>query len=177
MFSNISKGLQVEVCFLKRQKQLIEVYVDADWVGSVSDRRSTSRYCTFVWGNLVTWRSKKQTVVARSNAEAELRLVAQGICEGLWLKILLAELEVPLQSPLEVFCDNKAAISIFHNPVHHDRTKHLEVDRHFIKEKIEEGVIKITYVPTADCLIKGLFRPAYEKLLDKLGMYILYSPA
>ena len=118
--------------------------------------------------------SKKQTVVARSSAEAELRSIAQGICEGLWLKILLAKLEGPLQSPLEVFCDNKAAISIFHNLVHHDRTKHVEVDRHFIKEQIEEGVIKITYVPTAeqttDCLTNDLFRPAYEKLLDKLGI-------
>ena len=88
--------------FKKTKKQLIEVYTDADWVGSVSDGRSTSGCCTFVWGNLVTWRSKKQ---------------------------------VPLQSPLEVFCDNKATISIFHNPVHHDQTKHVEVDRHFIKEK------------------------------------------
>ena len=79
-----------------------------------------------------------------------------------------------------MFCDNKVAISIFHNPVHHDRTKHVDVDRHFIKEKIEEGVIKITYVPTAEqtanCLTKGLFRPANEKLLDKLGMYYLYNP-
>ena len=76
--------------------------------------------------------------------------MAHGIYEGLWLKLLLAELEVPLQSPLEVFCDNKAAISISHNPVHHNRTKHVEVDCHFIKQKIEEGIIKITYVPTAE---------------------------
>ena len=80
-----------------------------------------------------------------------------------------------------MFCDNKTAINISHNPVHHDRTKHVEVDRHFIKEKFEEGIIKITYVPTVeqtiDLLTKGLFRPAYGKLLDKLGMYNLCSPA
>ena len=80
-----------------------------------------------------------------------------------------------------MFCDNKTAINISHNPVYHNRTKHVEVDRHFIKEKFEEGIIKITYVPTAeqtiDLLTKGLFRPAYGKLLDKLGMYNLYSPA
>ena len=87
---------------------------------------------------------------------------------------------IPLQSPLEVYCDNKAAISISHNPVHQNWTKHVKVDRHFIKEKIEEGIIKITYVPTAkqttDLLTKGLFRPVYGKLLDKLGMYNLYNP-
>ena len=72
--------------FKKSEKRQIEVFTDADWAGSIEDRRSTTGYCTFVWGNLVTWRSKKQNVVARSSAEAEFRAVAQGICEGLWLK-------------------------------------------------------------------------------------------
>ena len=85
----------------------------------------------------------------KKQRKVELRLMAHETCEGLWLKLLLAELEVPLQRPLEVFCDNKVAISISHNPVHHGRTKYVEVDSHFIKEKIE-GVIKITYVPIAE---------------------------
>lgn len=78
--------------FKKTEERGIEAFTDADWAGSVDDRRSTSGYCSFVWGNLVTWRSKKQTVVARSSAEVELRSIAQGICESLWLKILLKEL-------------------------------------------------------------------------------------
>ncbi|RVW94806.1 Retrovirus-related Pol polyprotein from transposon RE1 [Vitis vinifera] len=94
-------------------------------------------YCSFVWGNLVTWRSKKQSVVARSSAEAEFRAMAQGICEGIWLNRLLEELRVPLKHPMVLYCDNQVAISIAKNPVHHDRTKHVEIDRHFIKEKIE----------------------------------------
>ncbi|KAL6312310.1 hypothetical protein AAG906_004931 [Vitis piasezkii] len=84
---------------------------------TIDDRKSTSRYCTFVWGNLVTWRSKKQTIVVRSTAEAELRSVAHGICEVLWLKILLEELEVMVKLPLRIYCDNKVAINISHNPV------------------------------------------------------------
>ncbi|RVW59074.1 Retrovirus-related Pol polyprotein from transposon TNT 1-94 [Vitis vinifera] len=96
--------------FKEQQRKRLRFFSDADWAGSVTDRRSTSGYCSFVWGNLVTWRSKKQSVVARSSAEAEFRAMAQ------------------------------AAISIAKNPVHHDRTKHVEIDRHFIKEKIEEGV-------------------------------------
>lgn len=71
--------------FKKTNQKSVEVFTDADWAGSVTDRRSTSGYCTFVWGNLVTWRSKKQSVVARSSAEAEFRAMAQGICEVLWI--------------------------------------------------------------------------------------------
>ncbi|RVW47126.1 Retrovirus-related Pol polyprotein from transposon RE1 [Vitis vinifera] len=128
--------------FQRTTKKEIEIFSDADWAGSVTDRRLTSGYCSFVWGNLVTWRSKKQSVVARSSAEAEFRAMAQGICEGIWLNRLLEELRVPLKHPMVLYCDNQAAISIAKNPVHHDRTKHMEIDRHFIKEKIEEGVSK-----------------------------------
>ncbi|KAH9774809.1 retrovirus-related pol polyprotein from transposon RE1 [Citrus sinensis] len=104
----------------------IEVYTDADWAGSVSDRRSTSGYFTFVGGNLVTWRSKKQHVVARSSAEAEYRGMALGICEGLWISFILNDLGYPSQQPIQLYCDNKAARDIAHNPVQHDRTKHVE---------------------------------------------------
>ncbi|RVW59858.1 Retrovirus-related Pol polyprotein from transposon RE1 [Vitis vinifera] len=124
--------------FQRTTKKEIEIFSDVDWAGSVTDRRSTSGYCSFVWGNLVTWRSKKQSVVARSSAEAEFRAMAQGICEGIWLNRLLEELRVPLKHPMVLYCDNQAAISIAKNPVHHDRTKHVKIDRHFIKEKIEE---------------------------------------
>ena len=167
--------------FKKNEARSVEAFTDADWAGSIKDRRSTSGYCTFVWGNLVTWRCKKQSVVARSSAEAEFRAVAQGICELLWLKLLLGELKIADIQPMKLYYDNKAAIDISHNPVHHDRTKHVEVDRHFIKEKIEEGVISMTYVPTsqqtADLLTKGLVKPVFEKLVDKLGMFNVFCPA
>ncbi|EOY25443.1 Cysteine-rich RLK (RECEPTOR-like protein kinase) 8 [Theobroma cacao] len=131
-------------------------------------------------GNLVSWRSKKQPVVARSSAKAEFRALAQGTCELIWLKRLMEELKVSSIGPMKLYCDNKTAISIAHNPVHHDRTKHVEIDRHFIKEKID-GVICMTYVPTkqqiADVLTKGLPRPSFEVLVDKLGMTNIYSPA
>lgn len=131
-------------------------------------------------GNLVTWRSKKQNVVARSSAEAEFRAVAQGMCEGLWLLRLLRELGVPIYLPIKLYCDNKAAINISLNPVQHDRTKHVEVDKHFIKEKIEEGTICMTYVPTtrqtADVFTKGLPQQLFEDLISKLDMINIYNP-
>ncbi|CAL8115745.1 unnamed protein product [Prunus armeniaca] len=106
----------------------VEGYTDADWVGSVTDRRSTSGYFTFVGGNLVTWRSKKHKVVSRSSAKAEYRGMAQGVCKLLWLRRLLRDLGFGPQKPMDLYCDNKAAIAIAHNPVQHDRTKHVEVD-------------------------------------------------
>ena len=114
----------------------LECYTDADYAGALTDRRSTSGYCTLLGGNLVTWRSKKQSVVSRSSAEAEFRSMALGICELLWMKIILEDLRIKWDEPMKLYCDNKAAIAIAHNPVQHDRTKHVEVDRHFIKEKL-----------------------------------------
>ncbi|KAK9217910.1 hypothetical protein WN943_006540 [Citrus x changshan-huyou] len=155
--------------FRKNGHLQVEVYTDADWAGSVTDRRSTSGYCTFVGGNLVTWRSKKQNVVARSSAEAEYRAVALGICEVFWIKKILEELKASNSLPMKVYCDNKSAIAIAHNPVLHDRTKHVEVDKHFIKEKLDSGLVCMPYIPTneqiADILTKGLPKKHFEKLV------------
>ena len=80
--------------------------------------------------------SKKQDVVAQSRAEAEFWAMAQGICELLWLKIILEDSKIKWDGPMKLYSDNKSAISIAHNLVQHDRIKHIEVDRHFIKEKL-----------------------------------------
>lgn len=165
--------------FKKSDSRSVESFTDADWGGSF-DGKSTSRYCTYVWGNLVTWRSKKKNVVARSTAEAEFRSMVNGICELLWIKRVLEDLKKHIKLPMKLFCDSKAAISISQKPVQHDRTKHVEIDRHFIKEKLEAGVICIPFVTskeqTADILTKGLFRPSFEFLVSKLGMYDIYAP-
>ncbi|WJZ94878.1 hypothetical protein VitviT2T_013701 [Vitis vinifera] len=95
----------------------IEVYTDADWAGALDDRRSTSSYFTFVGGNLVTWKSKKQNVISRSSAEAEFRGMTLGLCEELWLRLLLQDLDYLSRQPIRLFCDNKAACDIAHNPV------------------------------------------------------------
>ncbi|XP_043697021.1 mediator of RNA polymerase II transcription subunit 33A-like [Telopea speciosissima] len=94
----------------------IEAYTDADWAGSPDDRRSTSGYYTFVGGNLTTWRSKKQAVVARSSVEAEFRAMAKGVCELLWLKGLLQDIGMAVDLPMRLYCDSKSAINIAHNP-------------------------------------------------------------
>lgn len=166
--------------FQKNSNRGIEVYTDSDWAGCLSDRKSTTGYCTFVWGNMVTWRSKKQSVVARSSAEAEFRAMAQGICEGIWLKRMLDEIRIPTNYTMRILCDNKAAISIAKNPVHHDRTKHVEIDRHFIKEKIDQEIIRVDHIPsckqTADIMTKALPRNIYENIRSNLGMIDIFHP-
>nr|GEX00745.1 putative copia-type protein [Tanacetum cinerariifolium] len=123
-----------------------QVYTDADWGGDKGNRRSTSGYFTLVGGNLVTWRSKKQKVVALSSAEAEFRGMVRGLAEALWIRKLLSEIGYHSTQTSKIMCDNKAAIQISENPVQHDRTKHIEVDRHFIKEKLENGIIELPFV-------------------------------
>lgn len=176
------KGTPEKGILFKRGNTLtLEAYTDADYAGSLVDRRSTTGYCTFIGGNLVTWRSKKQNVVARSSTEAEFRAIAQGVCELLWLKIIFEDLKIKWVGPMKLYCDNKSAIDIAHNPVQHDRTKHIEIDRHFIKEKLEDGLICMSYIPStkqlADVLTKGLNGSIFHELISKLGMENIYSSA
>jgi hypothetical protein len=152
--------------FKKRGHLQIEAYTDVDWARSITDRRSTSGYCSFVGGNLVTWRSKKQNVVARSSAEAEFRAVAHGICEVMWIKRMFEELKASDSLPMKLYCD---------------RTKHVEVDKHFIKEKLESGLICMPYIPTAeqiaDVFTKGLHKKQFDVLMGKLTMEDIFKPA
>jgi hypothetical protein len=158
----------------------LEAFTDADWVGSVDDRRSTFGYCTFLGGNLVTWRSKKQSVVARSSAEAEYRAMAHGVCELLWLQTLLHDLRIFYNGPMKLYYDNKAAINIAHNHVQHDKTKHIEVDRHFIKEKLSEGLICIPFVRSenqlANIFTKGLGSKSFHPIVFKLSLIDIFAP-
>ncbi|KAL5569634.1 hypothetical protein UlMin_026209 [Ulmus minor] len=131
--------------------------------------------------NLVTWRSKKQNVVSRSSAKSEYRGIALGLCEALLLRLLLQDLGYPHQQPIQLYCDNKAACDIAHNPVQHDRTKHVEVDRFFIKEKLEEKIVELPKIRSenqpADILTKAVSNQVFIKFVDKLGMRDIYAPA
>ncbi|RVW46152.1 Retrovirus-related Pol polyprotein from transposon RE1 [Vitis vinifera] len=138
-------------------------------------RRSTSGYFTFVGGNLVTWKSKKQNAVARSSAEAEFRGMALGLCEALWLRLLLQDLGYLSRQPIRLFCDNKATCDIAYNPVQHDRTKHVEVDRFFIKEKLDDKIVELPKIRSedqlADILTKAVSSQPWKPMwLDRTSL-------
>ena len=119
--------------------------------------------------------------MSRSTAEAEYRALSQGLSEMLWVKHLLCELKLLRKGPLRVWCDNQSAIAIANNPVQHDRTKHVEIDRFFIKEKLDAGIISLTHVSSrqqfADCLTKGLGTKDCNLACDKMGMIDIYHPS
>ncbi|KAM0970849.1 hypothetical protein ACFX13_019124 [Malus domestica] len=123
----------------------ISDYTDADWAGNPLDKKSTMGYCTFVGGNLVTWKSKKQHVIARSSAEAKYRAMTATACELIWLKRLLLDLGFPITTPMSLMCDNQAAMHITANPVFHERTKHIEVECHFIRAQVQTQVIRTIF--------------------------------
>ena len=126
-------------------------------------------------GNLVTWRSKKQKVVARSSVEAEFRAMSNDVCELLWLKKLLRDLGFKPKGAMKLHYDNKTAIEIAHNPVQHDRTKHVEIDR-----TKHAGIIIFSFVGSEDqlavVLTKAVSNSVFSNLLDKLGMRDIFAP-
>ena len=165
----------------KNESNNILAYTDADWAGNSLDRKSTTGFCTFVGGNLVTWKSKKQTVVARSSAEAEYRAMAATASELIWLKSLLLDLGFTSKEPMSLFCDNQAAMHIASNPVFHERTKHIEVDCHFIRTQVQSKVIETVYTRShdqlADLFTKALDFTQFQRLLFKLGSINPLDPA
>ena len=149
-------------------------YSDADWGGDLDDRKSTSGYLFQISGGPVSWRSKKQTSVALSTAEAEYMALASAGQEAVWMRLLIAELcDNPVRA-VTILEDNQAAIQMTRNPQFHGRTKHIGIKFHFIRDLISDGTVNVEYCPTqqmiADMLTKGLPREQFNKLRDMAGI-------
>ncbi|XP_012472430.2 uncharacterized mitochondrial protein AtMg00810-like [Gossypium raimondii] len=158
----------------------IQAYCDSDWASCPMTRKSVTGYCVKLGNSLVSWKSKKQTTVSRSSAEAEYRSMATTVAELVWLKGLLAELGFHVSKPMLLHCDNQAALQIASNPVFHERTKHIDIDCHFVREKIQTGDVVTHHISTneqvADLLTKGLGISQHQYLVSKLGLKDIFHP-
>ncbi|KAK9068004.1 hypothetical protein SSX86_012115 [Deinandra increscens subsp. villosa] len=166
----ISFGLTLD----RSSSSALRAYTDADWAGCPDTRRSTSGYCVYYGSNLVAWSSKRQSTISRSSAEAEYRGVANVVAELCWLRNLLLELHRPLSHASLVYCDNISAIYLSGNPVQHQRTKHIELDIHFVREQVHRGLVRVLHVPSrfqiADIFTKGLPRVLFEDFRSSLSI-------
>jgi hypothetical protein len=154
-------------------------FSDADWAGCKDTRRSISGQCFFIGKSLISWRTKKQLTVSRSSSEAEYRALAAATCELQWLLYLFKDLHLSCSKSPVLYCDNRSAIYIAANPVFHERTKHLEIDCHLVREKLLSGLMKLLPVPSkhqlADLFTKSLLPQPFTLLLSKLGLLNLYG--
>ena len=149
----------------------LTAFTDADWPEDPCDRRSTSGIIVFLGNNPITWLAKKQHTVSRSSTKAEYRSLASGAAELAWICQVLCDLGLFLPSAPLIWCDNTSALALASNPVFHGRTKHIEVDYHFICERVVRGDITLQFISTndqlADVFTKALPSPRFHRLCSK----------
>ena len=165
------------------------MFSDADWAGDKDNRRSTGAYvCTISTcktnsaHTAISWSSKQQATVALSSTEAEYMALTQACKEAIWVRRFLSEIVAITNGnisshtpPITIFADNQGSIALAKNPEFHSRTKHISIQQHFVREKVEEGQVRMDYLPTgdmlADLLTKALPREKVERFRQDMGVY------
>ncbi|KAM1243720.1 hypothetical protein ACFX2G_035943 [Malus domestica] len=154
----------------------LQAFSDADWAGCSLDRRSTGGFCIFLGSSIISWSAKKQPTVARSSTEAEYRSLANTAAELSWISKLLVDIGYSPPCSPQLWCDNISAISLAKNPIFHARTKHVEIDYHYIREKVLAKQLDVRFVCTqdqvADIFTKSLSKSRFTFLRHKLSLRV-----
>ncbi|KAG7533590.1 Retrotransposon Copia-like N-terminal [Arabidopsis thaliana x Arabidopsis arenosa] len=159
----------------------LQAFSDADWGTCQDSRRSTTGFCVFFGSSLISWKSRKQQTASRSSAESEYRALADTTCELLWLSQLLKDLHVQVTGPANLYCDSTAAIQIASNSVFHERTKHIEIDCHIVRDRYKAGFLNLLHVTTdnqlADLFTKALPPKTFKMLMSRYAFSSLFLPS
>lgn len=174
--NNLGQGLM----FSAQTNLCLNAFADSDCATCKYTRRSVSGFCVFLETSLISWKSKKQTVVSRSSTEAEYRSLTLATCELIWLQQLLQDLHITTSSSAKLFCDNKSALHIAMNLVFHERTKHIDIDCHTVRDEIKAGRLRTMHVSTfnqlADVLTKALHPGPFYSLVNRLSLSSFHLP-
>jgi len=167
---NPNKGLY----YPANERLQVTAYSDPDWGNCKLSVRSLTGYCVFLGNSLVSWKTKKQKTIAKSSAEAEYRAMSATVSELEWISHLLHDLCIPPPLPIVPYCDNKVAQHIVANPVFHERTKHLNINCHYTRDKIVEDFLQTAHVSSrdqlADIMTKLLSEYHHNYLCSRLGL-------
>ena len=136
----------------------IKAFSDSDWASYTDTRKSVIGFRVFIGSTLISWKAKKQSTVSRSSAEAEYRALASLTCELQWFFYLLKDLGIEPCTAV-IYCDNTSAIKIAENPVFHERTKHIDIDCHIVRQKLQQGLIKLLSVSSSHQLVDCFTKP------------------
>lgn len=157
----------------------LKVYIDVDWAGNVDDKKSTTGGAFFLGGILVSWSSKKQSYISQSKIEDEYVASYMNYTQVIWMKHILECFKLKISEPVRIFCDNTSAINISKNLMLHDRTKHIELKYHFLREKFERKDVSLEHVSTkkqlAYIFTKPLPKATFEYLRGELGVVPLHG--
>lgn len=146
----IKNQASLGVLFSSSNTKQLQVYRDSDWGACLHKRRSVTSFMVKLGGSLISWKSNKKATISKSLAEAEYRSMASAVAEVVWSVKLFRKLGVVVPTPVTIYCDSKSAIQIAINLVLHERTKHIDLDSHFIREKIQNGLVQTEYVHTKE---------------------------
>jgi hypothetical protein len=175
IFRYLQGTLQMKLQFGATPSKEVLGYYDANWGGDLEDRRSTTGFVFMIGGGAISWSSKQQPTIALSTTEAEYMANTQATKEAIWITKLMMDLGYMEEKKMMVIqCDNQGAISLTKNPIRHARTKHIDVQHHFVQERIENGEVRFEYCPTehmvVDVLTKALSKERHHKLINMFGL-------